>query len=342
MSIHMVSGYSLETFGAKVALEKSQPMIDQALSTIDSLTPYIIDYGIADGGTALDFHSHLLTSLYKRNPEAMITFIGNDLPGNPHHELALNLEQLKNQFPELIVLISPVSFYHQAIQNRRIDLGFSATAMHWLSQLPRKMKSHIHANQAAAEDKDAYRQQALDDFKKLMLLRTKELKSGGQLVLVNLAEDEQGRSLGKNDVDQTMFDYMKSTAQEMISDGVLPEEFMLNYNFQNYYKTREDFEEVLASPELSSLKLVDHKVQHTACPYRARYNENGNSQEFGEGLMKTIRSWSRHALLTAAQQSGVSPDIANDFYQRLQDRFTQNPEEHSMDYIHSYLHLEKK
>ena len=40
---------------------------------------------------------------------------------------------------------SGTSFYNRALPNNFVDLGFSATAMHWLSRLPAKIPDGLHS-----------------------------------------------------------------------------------------------------------------------------------------------------------------------------------------------------
>lgn len=339
--IHMTTGYSLETYGAKVALEKSLPLVQAALQQLPNEPLQLIDYGIADGGTALDFFHQVITSIRDRNQEPL-TFIGNDLPSNPHNDLALNLEELRRQHAKLRVFIAPTSFYEQLTSDHSTHFGFSATALHWLSRIPGPLDSHIHANSAEATERDRFREQALDDFEHLMRKRARELKPGGQLVLINLAEADDGQSLGRNHQDQAMFDYLRDVFGETIKELEPSEAILRDTIFQNYYKRKADFEEVLQRSSLrDQFRIKSHHIEHTPCPYRATFDEHQQTDAFAEGLMKTIRSWSRHTFLSALGKYDQDPAIADQFYTNLQERFRQNPAAYSMDYIHSFLHLER-
>jgi len=340
--IHMTTGYSLETYGAKIALEKGRPMMYHAVRQLPKEDLQIIDFGIADGGTALDFFESVLSEIRTTNTHP-ITFIGNDLPSNPHHDLALNLNKLKNQIADLRIFISPTSFYEQIVADATCDLGFSATAMHWLAKLPAPLKSHIHANSADDQERELFRQQALDDFEALMQQRAKELKPGAHLILVNLAEAGDGQSLGRNHTDLPMFDYMWDVFAETLRANDIPEKVLLDTNVQNFYKRAEDFEEALSRKSLADkFKIVEHRIEHTPCPYRAEFDNNKNTEQFADGLMKTIRSWSRHTFLKALDMHGCDLAIADRFYDRLRTKIADSPEQHSMDYIHSFLHLERQ
>ena len=150
------------------------------------------------------------------------------------------------------------------------------------------------------------------------------------------------RSLGLNHQDLPMFDYMKEIFKETLDRHHIHSKVLLDTNFENYYKRKEDFEEVLQKEPLSKqFKIVEHRIEHTPCPYRAAYNENGEVEAFAAGLMKTIQSWSKHTFLKALQVNQCDIRIADEFYAQLQSEIARNPNKYSMDYIHSFLHLEK-
>jgi len=340
--IHMTTGYSLETYGAKIALEKSMPMMYHAIRQLPDEALQIVDFGIADGGTALDFFESVLSEIRTTNSHP-ITFIGNDLPSNPHNDLALNLSKLREKVANLRTFIAPVSFYEQVVADATTNLGFSATAMHWLSKLPGQLQSHMHANSANDHEREQFRQQALDDFEALMQQRAKELQPGAHLILVNLAEADEGQSLGRNHSDLAMFDYMQDTFAETLRAHDIPEKVLQDTNVQNFYKRAEDFEEALNRKSLSDeFKIVEHRIEHTPCPYRAEFDNNKKTEQFADGLMKTIRSWSRHTFLKALDMHGYDLAIADRFYDRLRAKIAESPTQYSMDYIHSFLQLEKQ
>ena len=51
----------------------------------------LIDYGAADGGTAVGLWHQVLDRLHANQPDAHLTLIGNDLPSNDNVALAENL-----------------------------------------------------------------------------------------------------------------------------------------------------------------------------------------------------------------------------------------------------------
>ena len=137
MAIAMTTGYSAQTEGAQLCIEAAS---DWALTCVDHLDDQsnhvLIDYGAADGGTAVSLWTRLLDRLHARHPKAHLTLIGNDLPSNDNAALASNLAlQIPGQAAPT-VLISARSFYEPTVAPETVSFGFSATAMHWLSQSP--------------------------------------------------------------------------------------------------------------------------------------------------------------------------------------------------------------
>ena len=86
----------------------------------------------------------------------------------------------------------------------------------------------------------------------------------------------------------------------------------------------------------NGLRLVDERTVYVKCPYRRRWNENGDTAAFASGLMATIRSWSRHSFASAAGDAA-----ADTVYERLQQRIAEAPSEWSLDYVEHHQMMEK-
>ena len=196
----MTTGYSAQTEGALLCIEAAS---DWALTCVDELavadSHVLIDYGAADGGTAVGLWNQVLDRLHANQPQAHLTLIGNDLPSNDNIALANNLALQIPRDPKPTVLVSARSFYEPSVAPNSVSFGFSATAMHWLSASPGPLNSHTHV--LASGDADALQRftaQAMKDWNHILELRSRELKLGGRLLTVNLSRDEAGLYLGHN------------------------------------------------------------------------------------------------------------------------------------------------
>jgi hypothetical protein len=227
MAIAMTTGYSAQTEGALLCINAAS---DWALTCVDQLpaqTSYVlIDYGAADGGTAVGLWSQVLDRLHANQPKAHLTLIGNDLPSNDNVALAENLAQQIPRTPKPTVLVSARSFYEPSVAPDTVSFGFSATAMHWLSESPGPLETHTHV--LASGDSEAlarFTTQALKDWAYILELRSLELKVGGRLLTVNLSRDEQGRYLGHNGGEtRNVHDQLHQIWRGLADEGVITEE----------------------------------------------------------------------------------------------------------------------
>ena len=111
MAIAMTTGYSAQTEGALLCIEAAS---DWTLTCVDSMAAQsshvLIDYGAADGGTAVGLWHQVLDRLHANQPDAHLTLIGNDLPINDNVALAENLALQIPRAPKPTVLVSARSF----------------------------------------------------------------------------------------------------------------------------------------------------------------------------------------------------------------------------------------
>ncbi|WP_114993524.1 SAM-dependent methyltransferase [Synechococcus sp. UW179A] len=343
MAIAMTTGYSAQTEGALLCIEAAS---DWALTCVDQLAAadsyVLIDYGAADGGTAVGLWHQVLDRLHANQPQAHLTLIGNDLPSNDNVALAENLALQIPRTPKPTVLVSARSFYEPSVGPNTVSFGFSATAMHWLSESPGPLNTHTHV--LASSDADALQRftaQALKDWTDILELRSKELKVGGRLLTVNLSRDEQGRYLGHNGGEtRNVHDQLHQIWKGLADEGVISEEQYRKGTVLNFYKSPDEFMAPLkdqsSAPYCNGLRLVDERTVYVKCPYRRRWEENRDTAAFAAGLMATIRSWSRHSFASAAGDAA-----ADEVYRRLEQRIAEAPSDWSLDYVEHHQMMEK-
>ena len=125
MAIAMTTGYSAQTEGALLCIEAA---LDWALQCAESLPAedqyVLIDYGAADGGTAVGLWQQVLDRLHRDHPKAHLTLIGNDLPSNDNQTLAENLALQIPRPPKPTVLVSARSFYEPSVAPGTVSFGF--------------------------------------------------------------------------------------------------------------------------------------------------------------------------------------------------------------------------
>ena len=343
MAIAMTTGYSAQTEGALLCIEAAS---DWALTCVNQLavadSHVLIDYGAADGGTAVGLWNQVLDRLHTNQPKAHLTLIGNDLPSNDNIALANNLALQIPRDPRPTVLVSARSFYEPSVAPNSVSFGFSATAMHWLSESPGPLDTHTHV--LASSDSDALQRftaQAMQDWNRILELRSRELKVGGRLLTVNLSRDAEGRYLGHNGGEtRNVHEQLHQIWRGMADEGLISAEQYKLGTVLNFYKSPEEFMAPLkdnaSAPYRNGLRLVDERTVYVKCPYRRRWDENGDTAAFAAGLMATIRSWSRHSFASVAGDAA-----ADTVYERLQQRIADAPSEWSLDYVEHHQMMEK-
>jgi hypothetical protein len=223
-----------------------------------------------------------------------------------------------------------------------VGFGFSATAMHWLSASPGPLDSHTHV--LASGDADAlerFTAQAMKDWNHILELRSRELTVGGRLLTVNLSRDGEGRYLGHNGGrTRNVHDQLHQIWRGMADEGLINDEQYRNGTVLNFYKSPEEFMAPLKDESSAAyrngLRLVDERTVYVTCPYRRRWDEDGDTAAFAAGLMATIRSWSRHSFASAAGDAAADMVFA-----RLQQRIAEAPNEWSLDYVEHHQMMEK-
>ena len=350
--------YSAHTEGAKLTINRAGDMLFQhfnARQVKQCDRPFsIIDYGAADGGTSLEMITRLVNAVRGALPEREMTVTYTDLPHNDFSALfqMLNAEDddTSNYFQsnrKVYVNCTGTTFYQQVVPDNTVDIAFSATAMHWLSGQPGIISDHVHAVSAKGEQWQNFCDYALNDWNTILLHRARELVAGGLLVMANFCIDEQSRYLG-NTGGVNMFDTFWSLWLDMADQGVITHSEAQKTTFPQFYKTIEQF----CAPFLSTgsevskagLKLKTAFTGIVKCPYRAQFEIEGNADSFAENYVPTLRSWSERVFfngLDASRPVDERHRIVNQFYENYKNLVRADPSEHAMDYVHTYMVVQK-
>ncbi len=235
--------YSLATIGAKHVIDAATPLVLDAINALplESIEHgfTISDMGSADAGTSLTMIGKAIDTVSSRVPKAPISVVYTDQPRNDFNALITNVyglgpfETYLDDRDNIYPLVSGTSFYRQIIPSGNLNLGFSATAMHWLSQKVCNISNHVQAIGAEGSELQAFRQQAYSDWRQILMHRANELKPGGKLVLINFGTDEEGRYLG-NTGGVNMFDTFNQIWRSFLDQKRISREEYENMTLPQY------------------------------------------------------------------------------------------------------------
>lgn len=359
VNVAMWSGghYSTATKGCKDVIDGATPLVLDAIHRLpetDPVRPFTMtDMGCADGGTSLEMVRQAVGAARARWPQRPITVVYADQPRNDYNSLFHLIHGLTplptylDAFEDVHVMAAATSFYRPILPGGTLDLGFSATAMHWLSHKPCDLTTHVHMVGATGTELAAFAAQGRRDWETILLRRARELVPGGRLVLVNFGKDEAGRYLG-NTGGVNMFDTFNALWQRFATDGVITGEEYVAMTFPQYYKTVEEFTQPLidtASPVYQAgLRLEQCETRVVPCPFAAEFRQHGDAVRFAREYIPTLRSWTESTFLAALSLNRPREErqaIIDRYYSAYETLVRENPEGHGMDYVHIYLAIAK-
>lgn len=346
--------YSLATAGAKDVIDYATPRVIAALESISAPESHwsFSDMGCADGGTSLDLWRRV-ASLTRERSQADIQITYADQPRNDFNALVQILHGLTNfktyrgEQSNLHILASGSSFYEPIVPAGTLDLGFSATAMHWLSRKPCDIPDHVHMVGASGEVLSKFQQQARTDWETILLHRARELKPGGKLVLANFCRDENGHYLGNTD-GENMFDNFNRLWCEFRDTGEISQQEYDAMTLPQYYNTVEEFAAPFENKDSdvvqSGLTLDSIETGIIRCPYKRDFKQHANAEKFAAEFIPTIRSWNESiyfAGLSERRPYEERKELIQNFYHAYQARVAEAPDNHAMDYVHAYITISK-
>jgi len=340
--------YSLATAGARDVIDGAAPLVVRAIGEVPAAAVKagvftMSDMGCADGGTSLGLVRAAVGAVRERFGGAVAV---------------VYTDQLRNDFNALVrivqdvggdgvhTLFSATSFYDAILPPGSLHLGFSATAMHWLSGKPCDLAAHVHAVGAAGDEREKFAAQARADWQKILLHRAEELAPGGQLVLVVFCIDGRGRYLG-NTGGVNMFAQFNALWRRFVDEGAVTEEEYRAMTLPQFYRTVEEFRAPLegeGAAAQAGLELLEMETRIVPCPFAADFKAHGDAGKFAEAYIPTLRTWSEsvfYGALSTARAEGERRAIVDGFYRAYGDAVRSHPAGHAMDYVHAYMRMRK-
>ena len=346
--------YSRATIGAKHVMDNAAELVLDALGRMapadDGSVFRITDMGAADGGTSLDMWRRVLTEIRARVPSRPIEIIYTDLPRNDFSQTFQITHGLTGQATYLDevtgvhIMASGTSFHQAILPAETLDLGFSATASHYVTAAPCEIVDHVHMVGAAPDERAAFVAKGAEDWQTMLLRRAEEMKPGARLCLFNFGIDEQGRYLG-NTGGVNMFDTFAKHWRAMRDEGRITAAEFAATNFPQHYRTEAEFVAPLRDVDNPvfqvGLRLEHVESRVVRCPFEQDFTENARDPaEFARDYIPTLRSWSEPNFANALDKSRPVAEraaLVDEFYQRYQDEVAAAPLGHAMDYVHVYL-----
>jgi hypothetical protein len=159
----------------------------------------IADYGSSEGRNSLPPMRLAIRELRRRDGQTRpISTVHTDQSGNDFSTLFKMLASDPDSYlrddPNVFASAVGRSFYEQILPCESVTLGWSSWAVNWLSCRAAPIPDHVIGTLSGdAKVKAAFRRQAAADWRRFLTCRSRELRPGGRLVMVTLAQDETGQ-----------------------------------------------------------------------------------------------------------------------------------------------------
>lgn len=239
-------GYNRNSRVQEVALSPAVAMLERAARIValppDSQPIVIADYGSSQGHNSLVPLQAAIQALRQRiGQNRGVSVVHTDLPENDFTALFQTLVTSPESYlcKDGAAFASAIgrSFYQQILPTASVTLGWSSWAVQWLSRTPARIPDQVQvAFSRDAASRAAFARKAAEDWRTFLVMRERELCSGGRLVVLAMALDDNG-DFGYGPVLNAMY----STLVEMVAGGFLLAEELERMAIPTVGRSRTDF-----------------------------------------------------------------------------------------------------
>ena len=322
----------------------------------------VADYGCSHGKNSLPIVSALIAA----GEKTRIDFFFTDLPQNDWDSAKRVLQSLGHVEPadkasfHSPALLQPFvdeagsphsvrmfmcgrSFYEQVIPSNSVNLGYSGTAMHWISHAPKGsgffnggdlfFRKLERSNPMRLE----WENLAAKDWESNLRSRSKELVSGGSLHLVVPVFDAESCP---SSTYQKLSDVMMETLQTLLRRGEISQQEADAFVMPVFQRSREDFEAPFQGGAFEGLVLESFSTHVLPCPYWQ--TSRHDPERFADSYVRSVRAWSYNSWISKlAAISHQADTIVEKLYRAINEGIMKNPEDFRMDYVQAYMTIRK-
>jgi hypothetical protein len=265
--------------GAALALPLLEKAIRELRVDAGEEPVVIADYGSSQGKNSLAPMQIAISELRKRiGPKHAIFVFHIDQPSNDFNSLFEVLEADPNRYvvddPEIYPAAIGRSFYETVLPAGTVHLGWSSYAAVWLSQVPIPIPGHFISVRSTEAVRAEFDRQGRQDWEAFLILRARELRPGGRLVvaLPGIADDG---SVGL----EPIFDHANAVLEEMVADGAITSEERSRMALRAHPRRQRDLLATFANGgEFRQLTLEDFQMSEVPDHAWAQYDRDRNKE----------------------------------------------------------------
>lgn len=337
-TLGMSGSYNSNSSPQLFLIESSMGFIKEGIQSLDiipSSFPIMIgDFGSSHGSNSVYIMKRIIDLIKEiKKPERSFLVIHNDLPTNDWTSLFHILNKDKTYFG----LANGRSFYSECLPSNSLTIAFTTASIHWLSRKPCNISNHCISVYAQGEELEAFKSQAREDYRQFLECRSKELISGGILILMISSVNEQGQCMTEG-----IYEILYKCAKLL----PLTENELLNYTIPVYLRS---YDECLDQQLFNkySFQLIRSDVSSVNFKfYEQLQNGEINLDQFAKiqtGFMRcATESIIRDALESNKERSKEDIDIlVNQFWEIYHQQAKENPHQLQIGSHQTYVILKK-
>jgi hypothetical protein len=326
------------------------PLLERAVGEMTVLhgaePAAVADFGAAQGRNSLEPMRLAVEKLRRRTRVSTpILVIHTDLPQNDFASLFALVEASPESYlrgvENVFALAAGKSFYERIFPDGYLSLGWTAISVHWLSKVPCDIPDHVYAQRAGHVVRKAYAEQASEDWRRFLGHRARELRPGGELIVVAVTTDDNGNIGG-----ESLMDLTNDPALAMVEAGLIRPEEYTRMNMPAYHRTMEEFIEPLRFGTLTEDLILKEGVRTKFSDQLwPEYEQRGDTSAFAASYTEFMRAFTEAPLFAGLDADRTPADrerLANEYFKRMRDLIEANPKRARWDWHVALLHVAKR
>ncbi len=252
----------------------------------------VVDYGSSQGRNSVEPLRAIIAGLRAGRPGAPLTVVHADLPANDWttlFETVFGAGGYLRDAPDVFPMAVGRSFYERLLPDASVAMGWSGTAVQWLSRRPDVGPRNLFSSLAAGADRERWAAAAAADWRTFLGHRAHELAPGGRLVVSSLMDA---------DVYPPYLAFLSDAVDRAAGLGCITAAEAAAMTVPTYLRTREEIEAPFADGALG-LAVAAHDAFVAPDPAFAAYRRHGDRARFGADAVAQLRGWAEPSLLAA-------------------------------------------
>lgn len=308
-------------------LSPAIPLLEAAARAVSLAQPpepiVIADYGASEGHNSLVPIGVAIARLRERIGAARsISVVHTDVPSNDFAALFEVLESDPQSYlrgdPAAFASAIGRSFYQQILPAGSVSLGWCSWAVQWLSRTPAPIPDQVQV--AYSQDpptRAAYHRQADEDWRAFLRHRSAELRSGGRLVVLTMATDDNG-DFGYRGVVEAMYGALVA----LVEDRLITADEAAQMAIPTVGRSRAEFLAPFATDGRFAGLAVEHlDVFHGHDAIWADYEQHRDATAFGARWAAFNRA-SVFPTLATGLAGGLDDPRTPEFFARMEATVT--------------------